>query len=441
MEDLGTLGGTLSIARDINSTGAVTGWSYTAAGQSRAFVWEPVTGMAELGVLPGALGARGFGTNAVGQVVGSNTLYLPSQNNFLDHPVLWEPSGAVIALGSLGGFGGTAWDVNDGGQVVGRTTTSAGSFHAFIWSNGAMRDLGTLGGASSSARAINTAGHVVGGSATAAGQSHAFLWIDGQGMEDLGTLGGTKSDARDINGVGQVVGTSLVGSCDRAFLWERTTGMIDLGTLPGGCESGAQGINSRGDVVGYSETETGETHAVMWFRNQPPIADAGPDIRVLVTKDAMLDGSQSLDPDGSIVSYAWDLGDGTRASGEQVTHAYAFPGRYLATLVVTDDDGATANDHATVGALTPAEALDDLMSAVAALVASGDLTTQEAAGLQRKLIAAQMRLEDGKPLVAANKLLDFIDQVNALIRSRRLSLAQGEALIQAAQDIVDVLTA
>lgn len=50
------------------------------------------------------------------------------------------------------------------------------------------------------------------------------------------------------------------------------------------------------------------------------------------------DGSASSDPDGSILSYAWDFGDGNRASGIDTNHVYQFPGRYEVTLTVTDDD-------------------------------------------------------------------------------------------------------
>jgi probable HAF family extracellular repeat protein len=65
-----------------------------------------------------------------------------------------------------------------------------------------MTDLGTLGGPSSFAFAINEAGQVVGRSATSAYLTHAFLYAAGQ-MEDLGTLGGSFSSASAINNAGQ----------------------------------------------------------------------------------------------------------------------------------------------------------------------------------------------------------------------------------------------
>ena len=50
----------------------------------------------------------------------------------------------------------------------------------------------------------------------------------------------------------------------------------------------------------------------------------------------------SSDPDGEIVRYAWDFGDGKTIIGRVANHTYAEPGSYVAKLTVTDNDGATA---------------------------------------------------------------------------------------------------
>lgn len=51
----------------------------------------------------------------------------------------------------------------------------------------------------------------------------------------------------------------------------------------------------------------------------------------------------SIDPDGTIVSYAWDFGDTAPASSTSAnpSHTYNTPGTYTATLTVTDDNGAS----------------------------------------------------------------------------------------------------
>ena len=51
----------------------------------------------------------------------------------------------------------------------------------------------------------------------------------------------------------------------------------------------------------------------------------------------------TIDPDGSIVSYAWNFGDASLTSNAiNPSHTYSSVGSFTATLTVTDDDGATA---------------------------------------------------------------------------------------------------
>lgn len=54
-----------------------------------------------------------------------------------------------------------------------------------------------------------------------------------------------------------------------------------------------------------------------------------------------VDAGGSSDPDGSIVSYSWDFGDGGHASTKVADHTFADAGSHQVTLVVTDNLGAT----------------------------------------------------------------------------------------------------
>jgi PKD repeat protein len=64
-------------------------------------------------------------------------------------------------------------------------------------------------------------------------------------------------------------------------------------------------------------------------------------------------GSPSSDSDGTIATYLWEFGDGRSALGAIVTHTYSTPGIYLATLTVTDNEGATGMQVRGAIATTP----------------------------------------------------------------------------------------
>lgn len=76
--------------------------------------------------------------------------------------------------------------------------------------------------------------------------------------------------------------------------------------------------------------------------NQPPEAffTASPSSGQS-TLTVQFDASGSVDMDGTIVSYAWDFGDGKSGSGEKVSYTYKNFGTYPASIKVTDDRGLT----------------------------------------------------------------------------------------------------
>jgi hypothetical protein len=77
-------------------------------------------------------------------------------------------------------------------------------------------------------------------------------------------------------------------------------------------------------------------------QNLPPIADAsaGAPYEGLVGENIVFNGSRSHDPDGTIIRYTWNFGDGTTGSGKTVTHAYNTKGTFTVVLSVQDNQGA-----------------------------------------------------------------------------------------------------
>jgi PKD repeat protein len=70
--------------------------------------------------------------------------------------------------------------------------------------------------------------------------------------------------------------------------------------------------------------------------------------------DVTFDASASSSPNGPVVDYAWDFGDGTTAGGVIVSHTYAEKGVYEVTLEVRDSAGKTAERTKSVEALNKA---------------------------------------------------------------------------------------
>ncbi len=100
--------------------------------------------------------------------------------------------------------------------------------------------------------------------------------------------------------------------------------------------------------------------------NDPPVAEAGKE-QLVTASQVLFDASGSKDPDGKIILYAWDFGDGHTGSGRKITHTYRSPGTYTVHLKVTDDSGTIRNVAAdatlvTVNALPVADAGFDLVT-------------------------------------------------------------------------------
>ncbi len=314
--DVGTLGGTFSIATGVNSHGQVSGHS-TLPGdiEDHAFLWQNGV-MTDLGTLGGTT-SESSSMNQRGQEPGGSDL----PGDTAAHAVLWT-NGVIADLGTLGGTNSFGSGINSQGHVAGAADTpnSGGNpaicipneCHAFLWIHGVMTDLGTLpGGANSFAFNVDDLDRPAGLSDITTIPDpilgfppyHATLWVNGV-PTDLGTLGGKlslSSIGTPVNNRGQVVGCSdLSGDAEfHAFLWQNGA-MQDLGTFAGDPDSCAFGTNNRGQVIGVSGTFTETLHVLLWENGVPS------DLNTLIPADSDLQllVPLAIDPLGHIAGVA-----------------------------------------------------------------------------------------------------------------------------------------
>jgi len=118
-----------------------------------------------------------------------------------------------------------------------------------------------------------------------------------------------------------------------------TPSEIETGLFSTAVDIGASGDDN---VFGHGlvDAQAAVTYALNLGDYVAPIA------RIVVSSNSVpfgspvtFDATTSSDEDGTIVSYHWDLGDGTTSGLAELTHTYGAAGSYQVSLTVVDDDG------------------------------------------------------------------------------------------------------
>jgi PKD repeat protein len=100
----------------------------------------------------------------------------------------------------------------------------------------------------------------------------------------------------------------------------------------------------------------GSQSVVILVENRPPVPSCRFSNDAPVPGELVqFDASGSFDPDGVVVDFRWDFGDGTTRRGTRVSHVYEEVALYTVHLTIEDDAGGTASiDHTmTVHLSTP----------------------------------------------------------------------------------------
>ena len=274
--ELGKLVGTYANhPTGINNKGEIVGYGQKPGKGHLAFYYSPATGKLRRIGPPDAESSRAMDINEQGQIVGA----VQNHDASAEVPALIEGDNATLlsAKSDGGPLPGVANCINEKGQIVG----SVNNRGAFRYEYGKLTMLEPLPNEEAShAYAINNSSVIVGGAMLQnlnllvgdtyiLSAARPFRITSGARKENLGVFGPFFSvHAQAINDKGDITGYASTPGKQNSQPYTYSNGKFTaLGTL-GGAESRAEAINIHGDIVGFSQTADGSTHAFLWFNGQ-----------------------------------------------------------------------------------------------------------------------------------------------------------------------------
>lgn len=172
---------------------------------------------------------------------------------------------------------------------------------------------------------------------------------------------------------------------------------------------------------------------------KPPVAVVDGPYTSLPGEAVAMSATGSSDPDGDALTYLWSFGDGAAAAGLDVSHTYAQAGGYTVRLIVRDVRGLADTVFTAATVLTPAQAVQNAIALVDALAEAGTLDAGNANSLVAKLDGAKQQLERGNTNPASGMLRALLDELDALVRSGRVTAANVEALQEFVRRVIEAI--
>jgi len=187
-------------------------------------------------------------------------------------------------------------------------------------------------------------------------------------------------------------------------------------------------------------------------QNQAPEANAGPDRETLVNEPIQMDGTAE-DPDGdTIVSWLWTVEQEPSPGAAALEDADlpnalfrgSVAGEYVLSLVVNDGTDDSLPDYITITVTeptsqTPQEMIGDLIDEIQGYIESGLLTSFQGNRLIALLNRALKSLNNGYTRLTEFRLNRFVNIVSRYINRGKLPETEGQALINAANEIIEAI--
>lgn len=254
----------------------------------------------------GPAGSRPSGINAAGAVVGNVQAGTLTYRSFVNY------GKGPIGLNLPGATSNIAVAINDKGEILGNWTTATGQARGYVYYRGSFRQLSGPRGGPARYVDINNAGYILAAASPpttdpAGSNPRAYLRAPNGKYRDIGALpyDNPTTQPEALNNRNQITGES--GSLFApeipfyAFVW-RDGAIRQLGDF-GYTPSYGLDINDRGQVAGYTSTETfREALATVWTHGRPTLLDTRP------AGDYRFSTAQAINNHGHVVGNSDHLG-------------------------------------------------------------------------------------------------------------------------------------
>lgn len=163
------------------------------------------------------------------------------------------------------------------------------------------------------------------------------VYVDVVTRNNISTVGSFLGNVLSNNKIDTAANFAWVGSSYGDFRLRENSSAINFGTAISGITDGFVGTAPDAGAFEYGGSEAAShwLAGITWnpASNSPPVGlFAATSVDLVQTFNA----SASFDPDGSIIRYFWEFGDGSFGGGSAANHTYSAPGNYKVSLTVND---------------------------------------------------------------------------------------------------------